>query len=161
MGLTTAQLQALKADIAADGVLNQLPQNSDGAFEVATAYNMLASPDFTVWKSKVTLAEVGANLDSSEVESLTTAENARMQTFSMYNPDGLMPSRPDHRAFFAGVFSGAGGANTSAALLILWKRLATRSEKLFATGTGSDASPATLTVEGNISYQTVLAAWAS
>jgi hypothetical protein len=32
----------------------------------------------------------------------------------------------------------------------LWKRLATRAEALYATGTGSDGSPAILTFEGRI-----------
>jgi hypothetical protein len=31
-------------------------------------------------------------------------------------------------------------------------------EKLFATGTGTDVAPATMSVEGSISYQEVLAA---
>jgi hypothetical protein len=65
------------------------------------------------------------------------------------------PSIASNRAFFDDVFSGAGGTNTRAALLALWKRLATRGEKLYATGTGSDASPATLVVEGAISARDV------
>jgi hypothetical protein len=159
--LTTAQLQTLKADIAADPVLSLVPQNSDGAFEVAAAYNLEASPDFTVWKRQVTIDEVGQNLDSSEVESLTTAENGRMQTFAAYNPSGPMPERQDHRDFFDGVFSGAQGVNTRALLLTLWKRLALRIEELYATGTGSDGSPATMAFEGTINFRDVLNAWSS
>jgi hypothetical protein len=74
------------------------------------------------------------------------------------NPDGINPSRTDQRAFFDDVFSAASGDSTRAALLALWKRLATRVEKLFATGTGSDASPATLTFEQPLAYQDVLQA---
>jgi hypothetical protein len=40
----------------------------------------------------------------------------------------------------------------------LWKRLASRVEQLFATGTGSDAVPATLGFEGPISVNDVEAA---
>lgn len=159
--LTNAQLITLKNDIAADPVLSLIPQTSDGAFEVAAAYNTQASPDFTVWKTQVTLEEVGLNLDSGEVEALTTAENSRMQTFALYAPEGPKPERPDHRAFFDGVFSGAGGANTRPMLLALWKRLALRIEQLYATGTGSDASPATMVVEGTITFRDVLNAWSS
>lgn len=65
---------------------------------------------------------------------------------------------PSNRAFFDDVFSGAGGTNTRAALLVLWKRLATRIEKLFATGTGSDAVPATLVFEGEVSVQDIIEA---
>ena len=38
------------------------------------------------------------------------------------------------------------------------KRGATRLEKLYTTGTGTEASPATLDVEGPIGYQEVMAA---
>jgi len=159
--LTTAQLQALKTDIAADPVLSLIPQNSDGAFEVAQAYNLLAAPLFWVWKSLVSLEDVGGALVASEVEGLTTAENGRMQTFAQFNPSGFSPWRLDHRLFFEGVFSGAGGAATRAALDTLWKREATRGEALLATGTGSLASPAVLEFEGNINYRDVLNAWSS
>jgi hypothetical protein len=71
---------------------------------------------------------------------------------------GVNPSLPDCRQFFDDIFSGAGGTNTRANLLALWKRLATRAEKLYATGTGSDPSPAVMVVEGAISYQDVMIA---
>jgi len=45
-----------------------------------------------------------------------------------------------------------------AAIYVHCKRPATVLEKLFATGAGSDASPATMLVEGAISYQVVDAA---
>ena len=69
----------------------------------------------------------------------------------MLSPSGVNPSLAERRAFFDEVFSVAAGATTRAQLLALWKRPATRTEKIFATGTGSDASPATLTFEGSIS----------
>jgi len=160
MALTTAQLQALAVDIAASE-FSALPQISDSAFVIAQAYNLNASPDFTVWKSLVSLDEIGRTMDAGEIETLSGLENDRMRTFAVYSPNGVTPSRIDHRAFFDGVFSGAGGAITRPALLVLWKRLATRVETLLATGTGSDASPGTMTHEGNISYSIVLAAWAA
>jgi hypothetical protein len=56
---------------------------------------------------------------------------------------GINPSLADRRQFFDDIFSGAGGVNTRANLLALWKELATRAQKLFSTGTGTDAAPAT------------------
>ena len=56
MALTTAQLQALKADIAANtatinGVqIKDMPNNSDANFDIAIWYNATASPDFIVWR---------------------------------------------------------------------------------------------------------------
>lgn len=153
--LTTAQLQQLKTAIQSDPVLNALPNNSDGNFDIAAAFNLSASPSFTVWKTKVNTTEVGDNLIGTELAGLTTANLTRLQTIVAFSATGVNPSLVDRRAFFDDVFSGAGGTGTRAKLLILWKRLATRAEKLFATGTGSDASPATLTFEGQLSYPDV------
>lgn len=155
MALTTAQLATLKADILADPVLAAKPLNSDGAFDIAKAYNLAASPAFTVWKTLVPIGEVGKAFSGSELAGLTTGNQSRLQTLAQYLADGVNPSILENRQFFDDVFSGAGGVNTRAKLLALWKRLATRGEKLFATGTGSDASPATLVFEGQISYQEV------
>jgi hypothetical protein len=108
-----------------------------------------------VWKSNVTINEVGKKFNGAELAGLTTGNQSRLQTIAQYMAGGVNPSLLDNRQFFDDVFSGAGGTNTRAALLILWKRLANRSEKLFSTGTGSDATPATMTVEGNLSYSDV------
>ena len=158
MALTSQQLQALKADILADSLLNAKPNNSDGAFEIATAYNLTASPAFTVWKTLVSIKQIGDKFNGTELAGLTTANQTRLQTVALFSAEGVNPSLVDRRQFFDDIFSGVGGATTRANLLVLWKRLATRAEKLFATGTGSDPSPATMTFEGNLSYQDVLTA---
>ena len=155
--MTPAQLTTLKNDIIADPTLNAKPNNSDGALDIANAYNLNASPNFTVWKTAVPIVEVGQKFNGSELAGLTTANNTRLQTIALYL-DVVNPSIPDNRQFFDDVFSGAGGVNTRAALLALWKRLATRGEKLYATGTGSDPSPATMTFEGPVSPADVTAA---
>lgn len=153
--MTTAQLATLKAAILADPVLAAKPLNSDGAFDIAAAMNAPASPAFTVWKTNVSINEVGKAFNGTELAGLTTGNQSRLQTLAQYLAGGVNPSNVGNRQFFDDVFSGAGGTNTRANLLVLWKRLATRAEKLFATGTGSDAVPATLTFEGQLSYQDV------
>jgi len=155
MALTPAQQATLKTSIEADPAFNGLPQNSDGAYAIAEAYKLPATPNWTVWKSNVTINEVGKKFNGAELAGLTTGNQSRLQTIAQYLAGGINPSLLDNRQFFDDVFSGAGGTNTRAALLILWKRLANRSEKLFSTGTGSDASPAVMTVEGNLSYSDV------
>lgn len=153
--LTTQQQAILKADIAANSDLNSQPNNSDGAFEIARLYNLNAAPNYTVWKTNVTINEVGKKFNGTELAGVTQANQARLQTIAIYLAGGVNPSIPDNRQFFDDIFSGAGGTNTRANLLALWKRLGSRVEKLYATGTGSDAAPATLTFEGPISYQDV------
>jgi hypothetical protein len=148
--LTAPQLQTLKTAINADPTLSGKPMTSAAATEIASAFNANASPSWTVWKTNVTINEVGKKFNGAELASATSANQTRLQTIAIYLAGGVNPSLPDNRAFFDDIFSGAGGATTRANLLALWKRLATRGEKLYTTGTGSDASPAILTFEGLI-----------
>lgn len=157
MNLTTAQLQTMKSDILANPDLNGKPNTPDGAQAIADLYNLNSAPAFTVWKTNVGITEVGDKFNGAELAGLTTANQTRLQTIAMYSAAGVNPSLPDRRQFFDDVFSGAGGNITRPALLALWKRLAWRGEKLYATGTGSDAVPATLslTAFGAVSMQNV------
>lgn len=155
MALTPAQLATLKANILADPALAAQPMTADGAFAIAAAYNLLAAPAFTVWKTTVSITQIGDKFNGTELAGLSSLNQSRLQTIAQYSPTGVNPSLADRRAFFDDIFSGAGGAITRANLLALWKRLATRAEKLYATGAGSDAAPATLTVEGALSFHDI------
>jgi hypothetical protein len=158
MALTPAQKTTLKAHIAASSDLNIYPNNTDGNVEVTRLLNLAASPAFTVWKNAVTIGDVGKAFNATELAGLTQLNHVRLQTLAIYLAGGVAPFLASIRAFFDDIFSGAGGTNTRAALLVLWKRLASRVEQLFATGTGSDAVPATLGFEGPISVNDVEAA---
>lgn len=158
MALSQSHWAAVKADILADPILNAFPNNSDGAFAIAAIYNTVASPDFTVWKTNVPIGDIGKKFDNTELAGLTSLNHTRLQTLAIFLSAGVNPSVAGNRAFFDDIFSGAGGTNTRAALLTLWKRLATRLEKLLATGTGSNSVPATITHEGNVSYQDIMSA---
>jgi hypothetical protein len=165
MLLTPAQQATLKAHIAANvnqvsfgGVntaINAIPNNDDGHFAIAAWYNLQASPDFTVWKTNVPINQIGDKINGTELAGLSTLNNTRLQTAVVLASGGFNPSLVDRRAFFDDIFSGAGGTTTRANLLILWKRLCSNIEKLFASGTGSNAAPATLVVEGTVSYQDI------
>jgi len=155
--MTPSQLQTLKAYILADPVLSAFPANSDGSYAVAQLLNADAAPDFIVWKTYVSRNDVGKAFVASALAAITSGNNDKLNNFAAWN-ESVNPSRLDQRAFFDDVFSVAAGASTRAALLALWKRKATVLEKLFASGAGSDASPATMVVEGAISYQEVDAA---
>lgn len=154
--LTDAQKTALAADVANDPAFAELPHNSDGAYAVAQAYNAIV-PAFIVWKTSVHKNEVGKAFVASALAAITAGNNDKLANFAAWN-ETVNPSRLDQRAFFDDIFSVAAGASTRAALLALWKRSATRAEKLFATGTGTDAAPATMTFEGSLSYNEVQAA---
>ena len=151
MALTTQQQATLAAHIAASADMNALPPGSTSALAIADLLNAPASPTFTVWKSAVRKDEVGKAFQASALAAITAGNNDKLANFAAWN-ETVYPSRQDQRDFFNDVFSVAAGATTRANLLALWKRTATRGEKIFAVGTGSDASPATLDYEGSISY---------
>lgn len=152
--LTPAQLTTLKAAINAVPEWAALPVNSDTSYFIADELRKDATPAYVVWKSEVSRDEVGKAFVATALSAITAGNNDKLANFAAWN-DKVNPSRLDQRAFFDDVFSVAAGASTRAALLALWKRNANVLEKLFATGAGTDASPATLTVEGGLSYQEI------
>jgi hypothetical protein len=154
MALTTAQQQTLKAFILATPALAAQPLNSDGSYAIAEALKLDAVPDFIVWKTSIPRNEVGKTFVASALSAITAGNNDKLNNFAAWN-ETVNPSRLDQRQFFEDIFSVTAGASTRAALLALWKRKANVLEKLFATGTGSDASPATMVIEGTISYQEI------
>jgi hypothetical protein len=158
---TTAQKQALKADILADPALEPRfrANDPDGLQMIADAYNAPASPAFVVFKKAqppVRVEEIGDAIDATELDNLTSVKLQRLQTFAAYSGGTINPSTQDRRDFYDKVFAGTDGTVTRPRLAALWRRNATRAEKLFATGTGTTASPATMTYEGPVSVADVL-----
>lgn len=153
MELTSTQLTTLKNAIAADPVLSQLPNNSDAAFEIAAAFNVIDVSNFTVWKTSVQAQEIMSNgFVWTAVDTLTVGKARIWEWMTRYGT--INPSKANIRQGLADCF-GAGSAMATAIMPHL-KRLATRAEKLFATGTGTDQSPGNLVVEGQVTYQNVL-----
>ena len=156
--MTPAQLATLKADILADPVLAAKPTNSDGAFYIAAAYNLPASPAFTVWKSRISTKELrdAVASASTQLDGLTGSKREALLWLVAGELDARLVSTR------AALDDLTGGQQTlKAALVAAQKRECTRAEKLFSTGTGTPASPATTTFEGVLSYQDVEAARAS
>lgn len=150
--LTTAQLQTLKGWIDADPILSLLPLNSDTAFEIAAALNQEVDPAFVVWRTAVTLREIMSNgFRWTDVDGLSAA---KYRTWELMNSLGTIdPSKPNVRQGLRDTW-GAGSLQELAITPHL-KRNATQVEKLLATGTGTDATPATLSFEGTISFNEV------
>jgi len=158
MPLLPSQYPQVKADILANPDLNVFPNNTDGAFEIAKLYNLLANPGYIVWKTSVSIMEVGQAILNSDIANLTTANTNRLQTIGQYSGGVFNPSRLDTRAGFEDIFSVASASGTRAALDSLWRRSATRLEKLLASGSGTTASPSNLTFEGAVSYIEIFSA---
>lgn len=160
MSLTPLQLQTLKTDILADGALSVLPNTPDGNFAIAAAYAAVASPDFWVWRTFVPDSEIYESTVDGTSWSWTTfigrSQGERDAWRQMVNmKGGLNASLLNTRNGIADIFSGVGGAGQRTYLLNVARRLATRVEKLFATGTGSTGSPATMGFEGALSIDDI------
>lgn len=159
MALTSDQLATLKAAINSDPALSVLPNNDDAAFTIAAAFNALASPVFIVWRTDIPTKDIKKAVVWTEY--IARAQGER-DAFVLINSNGIVNAADANvRQGFADIFSGPLGATTRANLTALAKRDATRAEKLFSTGTGSDGSPATMSFEGQLSYRDVLQARAS
>ena len=182
--MTTAQLATLRADINADGTLSQFPNNADGAYAIAAAYNLLASPLFYVWCSNVAVDQIfnavtWANLTPTDAPDTTQlwmnralccqGKQFNIQTMLTGRTTlltGLATVRAGLQDALTNIPSGASGAILSAGWVALrdgpLKRTATRGEKLFADTAGGNglalATPAALVVEGQIQPQEIQAA---
>lgn len=176
MIFTTAQKDTLLAYIKSQPDLDALRiQGSDNL--VADALNV---PDgtFKVWNTTTPVGDIqdainwsnftpavpalGAGLDYSNQALACQGKQFNLQlllsTGSGYN-SGVSTGKANVRAglqdALTGIPSGASGATRSggwAAVQLVIQRFATRVEKLFATGTGTTASPASLVLEGSIHF---------
>ena len=161
--LTTAQLQTLKSHITASGDLNSQPAGSDGNTEIARLMNLAASPAFWVWRTSVTEAEYTRDTSPDGTTWSWPAYIARSQgerdawARIVTGDAGANPSLANVRQGFADIFSGATAPAPAQRthLTAMSRRQATRAEKLFATGTGSTASPAVMGYEGTITASDV------
>lgn len=156
--MTPSQLQTLKAYILADPVLSAFPMNSDGSYAIADLLNKPSEPAFIVWKTDVSIDEIMRNgMDWARVDNLSVGK-ARIWDW-LGRLGVINASKTNVRAGIDAAWVGtAADLAVRAAIYAHCKRSATVLEKLFATGAGSDASPATMVVEGAISYQEVDAA---
>lgn len=164
MALTLEQLQAIRAAIDADPALSAQPQGPDGAFAIAESLNMPASPDFWVWRNSVPVNEImGNGFDWTLVDNLS-AGKARIWEW-MTQLGVINPAQANVRAGIIAAISGTGAAfpTMRTAVFAHCQRLATRFEKLLATGlwtqsTDQGVGPGLAVVPGPISYTDVLAA---
>jgi hypothetical protein len=158
MALTPAQLTALQAAINAETDPTFVGYRNAGATGWMASWFNEAST-FVVWKTSVPVKEVGDAINAAELAGLTALNLQRLQAMCGDLSGGFInPANADRRSGFDDVFSGAGGQVTRVSLATLWKRNATRGEKVFATGTGTTVAPGTLVYEGTISDSDVVRA---
>lgn len=138
MALTAAQKTAIKAAIEADSVLNAFPNNPDGNFEIAKALNLAASPDYFVWRSSISRAEIYSGVgDGGSTWNWTTYKNqgATEQNawVQMFMGDQTNIGQLNVRVGVGNIFTGSAQANAQRDhVLSLGRRKATVAEKACA-----------------------------
>lgn len=152
MSLTSQQKATLKAHIDATPELSAFPNTNAGNMAIAGLLNEAASPAFIVWRTSVTWDEIMLNgVDWARVDNLSVGK-ARIWDW-MFNNEArsFNPSKANIRAGIDATWVGTtADLAVRANVYTHCKRLANRIEKLFATGTGSNADPAILGFEGTV-----------
>lgn len=166
MALTAQQLLTLKAFIAQNPAWSALPMTNLAGQQIADELNTPATPAFIVERTTLSMHEIitgtssaGSTFGWAGAGYISRTQGERDAFNRMFNSTGTVnPSLPSIKAAFADIFSGAGGLPNRNHIAALSKRSATVAEKLYATGTGSDASPAKLVFEGDVAGDDVVQA---
>ena len=155
--LTDPQLQTLAAAIRA---------STDPAVVAALAIrNDMALADwcntpstFVVWKTSATQHELMqlAGFDWAQIDNLTPGQSRIWEWLFANSARSIDASKERVRAGISECWKGTAlKVAVGTAVLNGCKRFASRVEKIFATGTGSDAVPGLLTYAGPISFNEV------
>ena len=176
--MTPQQLTALKTELQTDpAALGYAPLITAGSMgALADLLNALAVPEFWVWRTLVTKDEYTqvASIDDTTFNwtgtgFITRSQGERDAWRELFNGGGagagrggnaVNPSLPNVRQAFSDIFSGgtAPAPANRTHLAVVSRRKASRAERIFATGTGSTASPGVMTFEGIVSPDNVIEA---
>jgi hypothetical protein len=161
MDLTPAQQATLQTDILVTHQAEFAAMVAAADHQlIADAYNLAQTPDYWAWKTLLSHAECvgvtsvdGTNwswpLYHAQPEEKRDGWKLMFAPARQGDPPSINASLPNIRQGIADIFP-AGAQRTH--LLAIARRKALRIERLFATGTGSTASPGVLTFEGTLTY---------
>jgi hypothetical protein len=159
--LTDAQLLTLKSAINAETNATFVEYREQGATgAMASWFNEPTSPAFIVWRTSVTQDEIMQNgFDWTRVDNLSVGK-ARIWEWLFNNESrAFNPSKANVRSGIDATWVGtAADLAQRAAVYVHCKRAAKRGERLFASGTGTDAAPGQLVFEGDITDYDVVRA---
>lgn len=152
MHLTDTQRATLKAAILADQ--QAAPMFADGNLGgLADHYNANATPAFIVWRSDASATAIGNAWLGTDIDGMSALNMQRLQLMLASSPAGVFDmTRADRRAGFESPFGTNVNNGSRVAMRAAWKRSATRFEKLFAVGIGTDASPAGFALDKDGAY---------
>ena len=158
--LTNAQSLVLKAAILAETDATFVAYRAQGATgAIANWYNEATSPAWIVWRTDVPPEEYRDAITWTEVDALTAGRARIWEWITQGMMAPLNAGSANVRTGLADCW--ASNTTTRTSLLAACKRTATKAEKLFSTGTGSTATPATLGWEGTLSADDIVRALAA
>lgn len=150
--LTDAQLPILRAAIFASPTAAALLAAGNAA-GLRAHLNEATSPAFICWRTAVSQDEIMQNgFDWVQVDNLTVGK-ARIWEWLFDNEANVInPSKANVRAGIDEAWKGTTQMlAVRAAVYTHCKRAATNAEKMLASGTGTDATPALFAFEGDLS----------
>lgn len=148
--LSLSQMTTLRTACQVDQTCAALAAAADDT-GLAAWFNATPEPSYIVWRTSVPVDDIMRNgMDWARVDNLTNGK-ARIWDW-MGRLGALNCARPNIRAGIDATWVGtAADLAVRSMVYTHCKRPATRAEKALASGTGSDASPAVMTYEGQIS----------
>ena len=150
--MTPDQITALRAKVFADSSANALLAAGDSA-GLRTYLNTVV-PAYIVWRTAVTQDEIlrSSAFDWTRVDNLSVGKDRIWGMMFRNSITSIDPSQANIRAGIDAVWVGTqADLNVRAAVYVKCKRSATMAEKMLATGTGTDASPAVMDLQGEVS----------
>jgi hypothetical protein len=145
--LTDQQMTTLAAAIRASadaGVIAALAIRND----VLLTNWCNSAGTFVVWKTSLTAQQMHSAYVWTELDTLSQSKFNQLTL--MLSQGSVDPSQANIRQGFTDIFAGGATTGTRTALIALAKRFATQAEKMFATGTGTNAAPGALVLDGNV-----------
>jgi hypothetical protein len=152
MALTEAQRTTLAAHIRANSdpdVVAALAIRNDT--EITRLYNLDSS--FYVWKTSVEPDDYRSAIVWTEVDTMNAGDARIWEWLTSNMTLAIDASDTNVRQGIADAFGA--GTTTRDNLLAAGKRVATIAEEVFATGTGTEATPGDLVYKGSISTNDV------
>lgn len=150
--MTFDEITALRAKVFLDAPATALLQAGDSA-GLRTYLNATATPAYIVWRTSVSQDEIMLNgFDWARVDNLSIGKARIWEWLFNNNAKAFNPSKLNVRAGVDQTWVGtAADLAVRASVYGHCKRSASVAEKMLASGTGSDAVPATMTLEGELS----------
>lgn len=152
--LTAAQQLTFRTNVKAQGGAIATAYAEKNTDALAAIYNALATPDYWIWRDRVTKDEFvnGSSVDGTTFSwtafiARSQGERDAFQQIFMNSGQAVNPSLAQVRTAFADIFSGAPGALTRTHMLTVARKLASLFQKLYGPPTAPAATPATVPTE--------------